>query len=373
MSPNKKAIIIDTFDNYLIRTQYVQRVLSDSGYDVTILVSNFSHREKRHISTAHAHRDNTVYVDTPAYTKNLSIARIKSHYAFAKRAYRYLVEQKPDIVYCLLPPNFLAKFISKYKKKNKNCKVYFDIFDLWPESLPASNAIKKALFVWRNLRNKYIFRAERVITECNLYKRYLPKKIAAQTLYLSKAPNFVKCQYDSERLNVLYLGSINNIIDIDGIVKLLARVNAKRKVNLHIIGGGEKTESFIDAASSVGINVINHGKIYDEALKSDIIEKCQFGVNMYKENLCIGLTMKSLDYFNRGLPVITNNIYDTAKIVNEYRCGFALDGQDVSAIADRIAETTRDEWDEMRNGSVAAFNELFAPEKLTNELKGIFQ
>ena len=35
-----------------------------------------------------------------------------------------------------------------------------------------------------------------------------------------------------------YLGSINNIIDIDGIVNLLKKIKTRRSVELHIIGGG---------------------------------------------------------------------------------------------------------------------------------------
>ena len=41
-----------------------------------------------------------------------------------------------------------------------------------------------------------------------------------------------------------------------------------------------------------------------------------------KSTVCVGLTMKSLDYFRAQLPIINSINGDTTSFVNEYKIGF---------------------------------------------------
>lgn len=43
-----------------------------------------------------------------------------------------------------------------------------------------------------------------------------------------------------------------------------------------------------------------------------------------KDNVCVGLTMKSIDYFQHGLPIINNIQEDTTEIVKQYKVGLML-------------------------------------------------
>ncbi len=363
---DKKAIIIDPFNNYEIRSKYVKNCLEGLGYETIIVSSDFSHNKKTYVEKSNA--DDVVFIDTPAYFKNLSYKRIKSHRVFARRVYGYVANERPDLIYCILPPNSLAKYMAKYQRANGGCRVFFDVLDLWPESLPAPSGIKKALFAWKNLRNKNLKTARKVITECSLYKKYLPQNISSETIYLCKQRQVTDFHLEWDVINFVYVGSINNIIDIDGIVELLSRINKRRAVNLHIIGGGEATEKFLSSASSAELNVINHGTIYDEQIKTEIISTCHFGINMYKSGLCIGLTMKSLDYFSRGLPIVTNNIFDTAQIVEKYGCGYVLDGNSVSDVENAISNITYEKWSEMKDNVVNTYDNLFSTDTVVDKL-----
>jgi hypothetical protein len=40
-----------------------------------------------------------------------------------------------------------------------------------------------------------------------------------------------------------------------------------------------------------------------------------------KDSVCVGLTMKSIDYFQHGLPIINNIPADTTEIVEKYGVG----------------------------------------------------
>jgi hypothetical protein len=43
-----------------------------------------------------------------------------------------------------------------------------------------------------------------------------------------------------------------------------------------------------------------------------------------KDTVCVGLTMKSIDYFQARLPILNSIQADTAKIVDEYRIGINI-------------------------------------------------
>lgn len=359
-----KAVIIDTFNNYDIRIKYVYNHLINSGYQTTIITSDFCHGSKEKIEID---RENTIAIDTIPYKKNLSFERIKSHLNFSKQTYSLIKKLSPDLIYCVLPLNSLAKKVRKYAN-GKEVKVFFDIFDLWPESLPAGNFVKNALFPWRNMRNKHLKCASTVFLECSYYKQFLPDNTNYKVAYLCKDKREVSYSFDSESLNFLYLGSINNIIDIDNIICFLASVQLKRKVHLHIIGGGESEKELLDKLSGKDIPHTFWGRVYDEKKKDEIISSCQFGINMYKSGLCIGLTMKSLEYFCRGLPLINCNIYDTFEIINENGCGINL-MQRFDQAVDKLTSLTYEDWLNMHENCLFAYDKYFLPSRFNEILK----
>ena len=71
--------------------------------------------------------------------------------------------------------------------------------------------------------------------------------------------------------------------------------------------------------------VIYHGAIRDEKKKMEIFSGCHAGINIYKEGLYIGLTVKCIDYFEHGLPILNNIKGDTYRLVEEYRAGYNVD------------------------------------------------
>lgn len=73
---------------------------------------------------------------------------------------------------------------------------------------------------------------------------------------------------------------------------------------MHIIGNGEKKEQFIQEVLAVGVKVIDHKEVYDQREKQEIFDQCNYGLNVMKSSVCVGLTMKSLDYMCAGLPII---------------------------------------------------------------------
>lgn len=331
----KKAVIITPFDNYSykVRIKYVEAYFKDRGYDVLIISSDFDHRNK---TTYTAKRSNLELLHVPSYKKNLSYARINSHRVFAKRVLRRLEELNPDLIYCSAPPNFLFKYTSKYKQGRPDVKLVFELGDLWPETLPIKGAIKKlatpVFSIWTGIRNKNIGFADGVIYECQMFSDVVSKmhpSVHSKVIYLCKE-DFYKGNYEridrtTDSLRIAYVGSINNIIDIDLIVEIMKQVNEIRNAKLVIIGGGESADRLFVLCDEAGVKYENHGIIFDEHEKHRILSSCQFGLNIMKSSVAVGATMKSLEYFHEGLVIINNIKADTHKIIDDYKCGINIE------------------------------------------------
>ena len=315
--------IVTCFESNEERVRFIYDACISKGYEVNVITSDFSHirKEKRNSIP-----DGYNAVNTKPYNKNLSFERIISHIEFSRDAFKLVKKHNPDLIWVMAPANCLIKEAYDYKK-NRSVKVIIDIIDMWPESLPTR--FNKHLFpfnIWRNIRRKYINCADILVTECNFYKNVLNDeyKKEIKTIYWArdKKNTDKSLNLPENRLSLCYIGSINNIIDIDRIYELI--YSCDMPVIFYVIGEGEKTELFIEKLSEI-CYVEYCGPIRDEKKKKDIFEKCHAGINIYKDNLYIGLTVKCIDYFEHGLPIINNIKGDTWMFVIQNKVGINVD------------------------------------------------
>lgn len=358
-----KCVFISCFNAYNNRIAYLEEIFNSKGYECTYITSNFDHGKKDFFTSE---TSNTIQIDVMPYKKNLSFARLFSHILFSRAALKEVGRIKPDILYAMLPPNSLAYFSAKYKKKN-NVKVIFDIFDLWPETFP-SNRYKRVLgFIfnlWKNLRNSNLNHADFIVTECRLFQKKIEQYIdrtKSIILYPTTKESLLEVAYDndSEYINLCYLGSINNIIDIEGISNLLSDINKIRAVRLHVIGDGEKRMELIETVQNQGVEVIYHGRIYEADKKQQIFNKCCFGINMMKDSVCVGLTLKSIDYMQAGLPLLNNIKSDTLELVQAHHIGLNVE-QDTKITAEMVAGLTYEQIVQFKENTKKLYQELFS-------------
>jgi glycosyltransferase involved in cell wall biosynthesis len=358
-----KIVILNCFETNENRVQGVYDYFINKDNEVIVIQSDFKHIMK---FCRKDEIENHIFIRTKPYYKNLSVERLMSHYRFSKDAMSVVKQENPDILYVIFPPNSLVKFAAKYKKTIPQVKLIFDIMDLWPETLPIGKAKRFPPFTfWRSMRNKNLKYADFVITECDLFRTVLDHAVSdvkTKTIYLSKKTvDVVKNPQLSEvEIHLAYLGSINNIIDITMIREIIKVINGFRPVTLHIIGDGEKKEELINAAESVGATVKYYGKIYDSQEKQAIFDKCHFGLNIMKESVCVGLTMKSIDYFQHGLPILNNIKSDTAEIVERHKIGFNLTNNLFFETIVSIVNLQNYEILEMKERTYLVFSLLFS-------------
>lgn len=365
-----KICIVNCFDTYEHRVDLLVNYFSNKGDDVSVITSNYRHIEKVYRTES---KDKYTFVDTTSYQKNMSYARLHSHWKLAKNIFNNLPKDI-DLLWVLVPPNSFTKRAAEYKKQNSTTVLVFDIIDMWPETLPVGKM--KNIFplrLWRNLRDLHLNAADYIVTECDLYRTRLKNipNSKISTLYLSYGDRtltrkFVNQNQDSNSISICYLGSINNIIDIQVITNILNSLSKKYSVNFHIIGAGENKDSLLSSAKRLNVNVIDHGKIYDDDKKAEILNSCHFGLNIMKKDVFVGLTMKSLDYFKNGIPIINNLKGDTWEFVENNDIGInTTSGYIDTDILSDYAE---------RYGSVEDFyDKNFSEQKFYSDLEGILQ
>jgi len=335
-----KACVATCFESNEERVGFVADTLRRKGYDVLIITSDFSHMKKIARNNVPA---SYFAIHTLAYKKNLSLARIFSHMRFAKDAFEKIEAEDPDLIWLMAPANSLIREADRFRQKNKKAKLIIDIIDMWPESLPVR--FSKDYFplnLWRKVRKDHISCADTLVCECDLYRKILEKEYHGKitTIHWVKDREAIikKADLKDDALSLVYIGSINNIIDAERIAKVIAQI--EMPVVLHVIGEGENTENFLRLTKQV-CEVIYHGPIRDEETKSEIFSKCHAGINIYKEGLYIGLTVKCIDYFSHDLPIINNIKGDTWDLVKAYDAGINLES-DGTLDAERLIELRKD-------------------------------
>ncbi len=321
-----KIVIVNCFDTYEHRAELLFHAFQEKGHRVEVFASDFCHIEKKRREGG---KKGFRYFRTLPYTKNMSLQRLYSHVRLSRIIFKTIEKQADtiDLLWVFVPPNSFAERAGKIKKKYPRMRLVLDMIDLWPETMPV-NAWKSVfpLRLWGQIRNVGLKNADFITVECNLYKKTLGSILdgkRVETLYLARQPVEYKPQLHlpDDRISLCYLGSMNHIIDIDLIGRIIRACKKHKPVILHMIGSGENRERFIQVCADAGAVIVYHGKIYDRKEKQRIFDSCHYGLNIMKGSVCVGFTMKSVDYLEYGLPMINNIRGDTWEAVERYGIG----------------------------------------------------
>ena len=317
-------VIVNCFDTWEQRVDLLYKVLTEGGHKVRVFCSDYRHFEK--IRRTESKTGYKFFTAEP-YKKNLSLSRLHSHIQLSNDIFSYIENNVDsiDLLWVLAPPNQFVADSTALKRKYSHLKLIIDLIDLWPETMPFG-MLKSMLGIWKQKRDKNLKYADIVVTECNLYREVLGSTLSdikTETLYFARESKIYQpnLQLPKNELSLCYLGSINNIIDINCISEIIKSIRKVQNVTLHIIGDGERKDKLKRKASRAGAVVIDHGKIYDAIEKQKIMDQCHFGLNIMKKTVCVGLTMKSIDYFEGGLPIINNIHGDTWEAVEKFDLG----------------------------------------------------
>lgn len=374
----KKAICITTYDNYTypVRTKYIEKILKDRGYSVEILSTDYDHRTKKYYVNT---RSGLKMLHVRPYNKNISFQRIISHVEFAKKSLQYIDKVKPDLVFASGAPNIVYKYVAKYKKNITKIILIMDVTDMWPETFPISPVLKKLLFLpfyfWKKIRSNSLIYADYVLFECGLFENIVKMQnpdIIGSTVYLCEedVPMKSSVNFYDEKIELLYLGSINNIIDIDLIELFIIKLLKFRKITLHVIGEGENKEVLYNKIRETGAEIVLYGALYDDK-KLHIMQKCHFAFNVMKGSVCVGATMKSIEYFRGGIPILNNIKGDTEIFVAQNQCGYNFNHDNIESVINQLLGLSYDDFILMKKKSRQIYDVHFSPEAFYRKFNNI--
>lgn len=364
----RSVVIVSNFynNNSNFRAYLAYKYFSEKKYNVRLITADFNHHTKEKVLDK---KEYIEYVPVLKYKKNISISRIISHIQFAFKVKKKLEKERIDLLYIACPPNILGYFFIK-----KQCKKILDITDLWPEAFPVSKNIKNILklpfLLWRKFRDFSIENYDFILTHTwEFYKILRLNEIKkSKVIYLKKEnSNFIDLNYQSNRIKILYLGNISSIYDFESLIYILKRLNAE----LEIIGDGPYKKDLINKLKEEKILYNYHGAIFNEEKKVEIIKKCHFGYNGYKENTEVSMSYKSIDYFSYGLPIINSANGDTWDLVKTKKLGFNFQIENLEELIQNIINLNENKYYQLNSNIKQVFIDYFSYKSYKKEMDQI--
>lgn len=371
---DRKCVLISCFDHYPTRMESMIGFFGQHNCETTYIISDYAHYEKKRYTRSYPDTK-TVQLHVPAYKKNISLNRLISHYVFSVKLLKQLKKEKPDIVYCNFPPNSLLGKIEKYKSAHP-CKVILDCYDKWPESFPYSDStglLRYPFAAWAALRDRHIQSADLIISVSDEGRESLlkisgsvPVAVLRPALSAAESPEYT---FDAdEQINFLYLGNVNHIIDINLGAEFLAKMSALKKTVLHIIGGGQFLDEFVQRVRESGVEVICHGVIFDIEKKKEIFAKCHMGLNIPQRKIHSTMPLKAVEYMRLGLPFINTGIGNIRDLVSERGIGYTLDPDAIQDACEWVCGLSRNELQQMSANCQETYRDKF----MDQDYEGVF-
>ncbi len=357
------AVVISATHHYEERAKSVISEYEKS-HKVLYITSDFAHIPKKPFV---CDVPNSIQLHVIPYYKNLSVSRILSHIVFSAKTFWLLKKLKPVKVYVEIPNNTLATATAMYKSMY-GCELIFDIFDMWPEALPVKS--KNPLFVlackvWGAFRNRALKKADQIYVECEYFKELIQGQgydYPMEVHYLKRPGNDLpyKSVWKEDQIDVCYVGSINNIVDIPLMIEVITKLGQKRKVCFHVIGTGEaKDRLCAELKDKDNVTVKEYGVVYDVQKLQDIFNESCFGINFLLPDLAIGITMKSVTYLQGALPLLNTVDGDTRRYVNERNIGINVDRDNIDGTIEQILSLSQKQLEEMKANAKDIFKEVF--------------
>ncbi len=360
MSDKKKIMIIAHFcdygnENTNNRFNYLADYISRCGYDVELVTSSFSHRDKiqrqKVKNTENTYRSTLIY--EPGYRKNISLKRLFwSHRIIAKNLKKYLEHcETPDLVYCAIPSIDISEVAGRYAKK-KGIPFVIDVQDLWPEAyrliLKNERLYRMVTAPMEKRVNDVYYLADQIVAVSDTYaqraKAANKKKNSPITVYLgTEASTFdqaVKqntppyCKPDKE-FWIGYCGTLGHSYDLTVIMLALKKLldEGVRSIRFIIMGCGPLQKKIKAMSEKLGIACTFTGKLTYELMCAQLCE-CDIAVNPIAKGAMQSIINKHADYAMSGIPVLsTQENEEYKKLLNQYHSGISCKPDSINDIA----------------------------------------
>ena len=328
-----------------------------AGHRVVYWTSDFSHARKGKREEGRAGREEDIEVrliPTFPYSKNVSLARIRSHRAYARDWKRLALDSgnrtieqseqseqsnKPSLIISSCPTLSAAAAALEIGHA-LDAKVVIDVQDAWPETFErlapkGLRVLAKLALTPLRLKARRISREADLVTGvCDAYRELTGRSdywraylgIEAEGDCPSSRHEDAAGAADAVRL--VYAGGLGKTYDLK---TLVAAVEANREMTLDVAGFGD----FSCACPRVKF----HGMLSAEDLRK-LYATCDIGVIPMNDDSGVGLPNKIFDYAAAGLGIVSSLSGESAAILKKYGCGTTYNPGDVASLTAAIRQAT---------------------------------
>ncbi len=335
----------------------------NAGWEVDCVTTSFQHfkkdlRECREIFDQ-KYPFNIIFIDAPAYKKNIDLRRVISNKVAEKNLDTYLKNNiyKYDVIYVSIPANNIAAMVTTKAKEN-GIPVIVDIEDLWPEAM---SMVIKNKRVRDLVLHSFLIDAETtyknasgIIGTSEDYTdrafKNRERDIPAETVYvgcnLSEFDAGVD-KYSSEVVKpenefwVTYAGSISTSYDIKTLIDAGDMLRSKN-VHIQILGTGslkEELEKYSKDMKNIHFwGFVQYPKMAAVLTKSDVV------VNSFVKGAPQSIVNKVGDYLASGRPIINtleNPVF--CNLISENDVGINVEPENHRLLASKIEEMIYDQ------------------------------
>jgi hypothetical protein len=349
--------------------------LSKLGHDVAIYCGSFDQRKEIQLlnnsldfDKFNCGRVKFFRFRLPVRKKNLwgMIKHSFDIFFQLKKYFRYIVQDKPDIVIGC-SPHAVCSFQSSLLSKKYKITFISEVRDIWPLIL----RVKSDFYIFHpfywclKLMELWTYKnSSAIIHIASHFKRYLRQNLIKKpTIFL---PNGIDLNFTSNSLVyrkkrtdsdfvVYYVGSIGPLNSIDVMIKAIEYVNQNnnnRPITFKFIGDGSLKLHYRDLVKAKGLsNVFFEDAIPKKGIYDKISEASLFWANLRPScYYSYGVSMTKLpDYMYVGRPVVLGANIPYSPI-SDANCGILVKSNDFEALGDSIisySELSNEELDEI--------------------------
>ncbi len=324
-------------------------VLKENGFEVHVLswIKDASNLPPKEIKDGiHLHR---FFLQPP---KKSFLKRLLTYRKIGRELSRKIRDLKPNVVVChdleMLYPGVKAV-------KSLKVPLFYDAHENWPEMVAQNSKFEAKCFAYlerrllKNVTYSYTYGDD-------LAEKFSAMGFSATALYNSKSldavPDFN--EGDIERMKtdlglekngfiIGYAGSVN--LEDKGLKQTMdALKELPGNMKFLVAGGGGKEEDLDKVKRYASEKEVQERVIFTGRVQSDVLLRYaatfDIGTVLYQPtsaNQIAGVPNKLFDYMAIGVPMIVSNFPNMRKIVvEESRCGLAVDPTDISKISEAI-------------------------------------
>jgi glycosyltransferase involved in cell wall biosynthesis len=368
-----------------LRYWTLARILAARGHDVTWWSGTWSHRRKAVRAVPLGIREDEGFsvrlVATPPYTKNVSLARLRSHREFGRTFERLANEavasrqlERPDIIVASLPPLESPEAALRLARR-MDATLVVDVQDLWPETferlVPGPAFIRKPLTSllfggMHRRRRELLAAADGTSTATHTYADTVlrdaptdrPRHVCYVGAYLQEfaaPPRAIDpvppaggattaAAATFEPIQCVYAGSLGTGQDLDALVAAARALStAGTGAVLHVAGTGP-LEPMLRAAAAAqrgSCELQVHG-LLPRGGYVKLLASCDVGLVLVKPESLVAVPNKAADYAAAGLALVNALPGELAGLIETHAAGVSYAAGDGGSLARAITDLAAD-------------------------------